>query len=472
MCTVKNNFRFIFLAAIMLMGVKNVAQIISDTTGTLTWNLDTSVHSLTISGIGEMPNYLGYAPWYSHRNSIVTVEIDSGVTSIGDYAFSECSNLTSVSIPSGITSIGMYAFCQCSNLSLVTIPSSVINIGEGAFQYCSNLTSINIPDSITDIHNSTFQQCSNLSSVNIPYNVTSIGNAAFYGCSSLTSIIIPDRVKTIDSYAFISCSSLISVTIPDSVSSIGRYAFGLCSNLKAINVNSNNTTFTSENGVLFNKSKTVLMQYPIGKISTYYTVPNSVDSIATSAFRTCAYLNTVTIPDNVTRLGSNVFDGCYNLRYVTIGNSVKSLGQAVFLSCGSLADIYSFNDIPPLAYNNSTFSGVDKNSCRLHVPIGCQSKYAAADGWQEFFNIVEDLSIYFITANYKLQVYPNPTTGQLIIDNGQLTIQNIDLYDVIGQKINYQLSTVNYQLSIDISHLANGLYFLKVDGQTVKIVKE
>ena len=156
------------------------------------------------------------------------------VTSIGSYAFCECSSLTSITIPDSVTEIGCAAFSVCSNLTSITIPDSVTSIGSSAFAACSSLTSITIPDSVTSIGNCAFQVCTSLTSITIPDSVTSIGDEAFQACSSLTSITIPNSVTSIGYCAFNGCSSLTSITIPDSVTSIGAHAFAGCSSLTDI----------------------------------------------------------------------------------------------------------------------------------------------------------------------------------------------------------------------------------------------
>ena len=127
----------------------------------LTWTYVEATQTLTISGTGEMKNYNYYsrAPWYSIQNNIKTVVIESGVTSIGSYAFSGCSGLTSVTIPNSVTSIGEGAFEECSGLTSVIIPNSVTSIGAGAFFNCSGLTSVTIPNSVTSIESSAFGGC-------------------------------------------------------------------------------------------------------------------------------------------------------------------------------------------------------------------------------------------------------------------------------------------------------------------------
>ncbi|MBR4131248.1 MAG: leucine-rich repeat domain-containing protein [Bacteroidaceae bacterium] len=104
-----------------------------------------------------------------------------------------------------VTSVGSYAFNQCTGLTSVTIPNSVTSIGNYAFAYCYSLTSVTIPNSVTLIGNSAFQSCYALTSVTIPNSVTSIAGGAFNGCSGLTSITIPNSVTSIGPHAFSSC---------------------------------------------------------------------------------------------------------------------------------------------------------------------------------------------------------------------------------------------------------------------------
>ena len=138
--------------------------------------------------------------------------IQYSVTSIGEYAFSECSDLTSIIIPNSVTSIGDCAFLGCSGLTSVTIGNSVTSIGKYAFRDCSSLTSVIIPNSVTSIGGGAFYYCPGLTSVTIPNSVTSIGEGAFYRCYGLTSVTIGNSVTSIGNYAFSDCYSLTSVT--------------------------------------------------------------------------------------------------------------------------------------------------------------------------------------------------------------------------------------------------------------------
>ena len=170
------------------------------------------------------------------------------VTGIG-----EC-KATDIAIPKKykglpVTSIGNYAFENCTRLTSVVIPDSVTSIGSNAFFSCDSLTSVVIGDSVTSIGDSAFRTCDSLTSVVIPDSVTSIGRYAFENCTSLTSVVIPDSVTSIGSSAFEDCTSLTSVVIPNSVTSIGRYAFYGCTRLTSV-------TFKNPNGWWYSSSST------------------------------------------------------------------------------------------------------------------------------------------------------------------------------------------------------------------------
>jgi hypothetical protein len=186
--------------------------------------------------------------------------------------------------------------------------------------------------------------------------VTSIGVYAFYGCTSLTSVTIPNSVTSIGDWAFAFCLSLTSVTIPNSVTNIGLNAFGYCTSLSAITVDPLNAVYSSVDGVLFNKSQTLLIQCPGGKAGSY-TIPNSVTNIGDGAFYNCTSLASVTIPNSVTSIGVYAFANCTGLTNVAIGNGVPYIGNFEFQGCTSLTIItipISVTSIGDSAFNYCT----------------------------------------------------------------------------------------------------------------------
>ena len=194
--------------------------------------LDTSQYIINILIGSNITSIGSYA--FQNCSRLQSITIPEGIKKIGSYAFYGCSSLQNITIPSSVTSIGSYAFQYCSSLQTITIPEGVTRIENYAFQYCSSLQSISIPEGVTKIDSNTFSNCSSLQNITIPSSVTSIGSSAFYNCSSLQSISIPEGVTKIDSNTFNNCSSLQNISIPSSVTSIGSNAFQSCSLLSTI----------------------------------------------------------------------------------------------------------------------------------------------------------------------------------------------------------------------------------------------
>ena len=179
----------------------------------------------------------------------------------------------------------------------------------------------------------------------VTYTVITIRECAFWDCSGLTSVTISDSVKSIGNIAFSGCNGLTSVTMGNSVTSIGLLAFLDCTSLTEIDVDSANTNYTSENGVLFNKNKTTIVCYPEGKTGTTYTSPRSVTSIGDGAFLGCSGLTSVTIPDSVKSIGEEAFRWCSGLTSVIIPNSVESIGGFAFEVCSGLTSVTIPNSV-------------------------------------------------------------------------------------------------------------------------------
>jgi hypothetical protein len=149
-------------------------------------------------------------------------------------------------------------------------------------------------------------------------------------------IIIPPRIQNLPVTGIITFGltgyavNLISVTIPESVNDINTEAFAACTSLTAINVASGNNSYSSQDGVVYDKNKKTLIRYPRGKTASSFSIPNSVTAIGDAAFNSCDKLTSVTIPNSVSSIGERVFFACTNLTSITIPSSVTSIGYNAF----------------------------------------------------------------------------------------------------------------------------------------------
>ena len=264
------------------------------------------------------------------------------VVSIGDRAFENCDGLTKITISDGVKYIGDYAFDGCTKVTSIEFPNSVRYI-RGTFDDCRSLTSITIPRDVEITIRPIFRGCTSLKSINVDsaskhhtsengvlFSKDKSELIAYPAGKTDSSYVVPSGTKDIWFGAFSDCANLTSVTIPSSVTSIDSDAFRNCSGLTSINVDKANKNYSSVNGVLFNKSKTKLILYPIGKTDRSYTIPTGVTEIGSRAFSFCSSLTSVTIPSSVTSIGYDAFYSCSGLTNITIPDSVTSLYRGAF----------------------------------------------------------------------------------------------------------------------------------------------
>ena len=288
---------------------------------------------------------------FSGCTSLAEIVIPDSVTSIGGFAFSGCTSLSKVDLPKTLTTIEAGTFRDCTSLKEIVIPDSVTEIRsnwgydgcDGAFSGCTSLSKVDLPKKLTTIEAGTFRDCTSLKEIVIPDSVTEIrcnwGLGAFSGCTSLSKvdlsknltmiyeytfsgctslkeIIIPDSVIKILDHAFSNCTSLESITIGSGVESLGDEWIASCRRLENITVSPENKTYSSVDGVLFNKDKSELSAYPIGNKRSSYTIPDGVEKIGKKAFYGCRYIESLTIPVSVAEIEASALGNCYDIRAV------------------------------------------------------------------------------------------------------------------------------------------------------------
>lgn len=480
-----------------------------------------------ISGLNNLP--LGSRTLYIDGNKVEgDLIIPDGVTSIADCAFYSCNEITSVTIPTSLTSIGKAAFFNCTEISTIyymgdvagwcgisglgnvmsdkcilyidgnkvegdlIIPDGVTSIADYAFYKCNEITSITIPASLTNIGEKAFYDCFKLKYVYytgdvagwceisglfynimrgslyiggnivegdliIPEGVTSIGDYAFYNRNEITSIRIPDSVTYIGDYAFYNCDKLANIvvsenndtfssidgilydknktrlifvpqaiqgaiTIPDSVTSIANLIFAECDELTSIIVSENNSSYSSVDGILYNKDKTQIIFVPRA-IQGVITIPDSVTDIRHStfsgctgitgvvigngvtsigqAFSECGGLTHIIIPDSVTSIDGNAFQYCASLTSITIGKGVTSIGNDAFEGCSALREVINNSDLP-ITLGSSDYGKVayyalvlvDKNGDKTYK-----------DGEFTYIDTVDGFRFGFVNGQYVLYAY-------------------------------------------------------------------
>lgn len=333
--------------------------------GGITWNVMYGM--LSIGGEGAMKDFApDEAPWAKWKDSIRFIYMADGITEIGSYAFYGIANATGVYFPDTLVSIGEGAFSQCASIKDILLPDSVQTIGESAFQFCHGLKRVQLPESLTVLEEGAFFGCSNLDGFTVaegnenflvednvlfsknketviyypatktetvyslPAEVKTVGAHAFAGAVNLTEITLPDGLEIIGQGAFSDCSALEVIQIPALVHTLEQSLFSGCSALKEINVAEENAHFYSDKGVLYNKSKTRLIQFPPQwnyKNRNYYWLEKEVEVIGQEAFANCATLSSLTIGSRVSVIEMGAFLNADSLQEIVFNGVEERWNQ-------------------------------------------------------------------------------------------------------------------------------------------------
>lgn len=331
-------------------------------------------------------------------SALTNIDLPTGLKSIGDGAFYRCA-ISNIIIPNTVTNIDTAAFQECFALTNLHIPSSVTRLG-GGFAAGSpiggisvdhnntNYTSIDgvvfqanpsaliqypggktgayaIPNHVSRIARNAFMG-STINSLSVPNSIGEIEEFAFDYVASITNVSFAEGVTNIRDYAF-RRTGLKSIVLPDSVRSIGFAAFecydvttvsigsGLTNGgtqfwsplLTNISVSPANLTYSSIDGVLYNKMQTEILRFPPGRVGPFsYSLPRSVTRIGVSAFYGSAGLFSIFLPETLADIGDWSFANCASLTSVTIEGAPSYLGGRAFDGCNSLTAVISLDNAP------------------------------------------------------------------------------------------------------------------------------
>ena len=347
-----------------------------------------------------------------NNQSLYTLELPEGITSIGSQAFSHCYSMYKINIPSTVNRIADYAFEFCDDLKSISLPASLLTLGTGVFQQCYGLESIEVDPA-----------CEDFKSIDgVLYEVvspTAMTLLAYPGARQDNEYVMPESVSSMDDYALSANSTLSSITLSKNLAKLDVLAFTECEMLEEVNVAEGNTHFSSDNGVLFSADGQRLLYYPVMRYAEEYDVPEGVTTIGAFSFFDASLISWLKLPSTLTSIQELAFCNAMGFRDVTCEATVPPTWSKAAL----LPNLSLFDD---MVYYQAT----------LYVPDESVEAYKNADGWKQFSKIVplstavEDMTVDEAEApaeyyNLQGQRLSRPTSGLMLTRRGSKVTKEV-----------------------------------------------
>ena len=363
----------------------------------------------------ELPDSLNTLGNYAFsESSIEEVNVPASVTSFGTYMFSQCASLKRATINCPVVSNN--TFLNCLNLAEVELSEGVQRIGDTAFSGCSTLKEITIPSTVCNnpvpsstsqaqvlgIGKNAFKECTSLESITFAEGGSAgltLAEGAFTGCSSLTAVDFTERLvngvdknsgvfPAIGKNAFSDCTSLAVVTNLGVLEGIGDFAFKNAAiteiklpamltyygtspfmgcPLTKIDIEDGNQTLEVKDGILYDKSLTKLLIYPIG-LEGEVSIPDSVEEIGEGVFAGSG-ISAITLPSSLTEVGAQAFKGCKKLTRVVLPEGCTAIGANAFTDCPMLESINIVDCIKMTSIGDYAFKGCSKLVAELPASL-------------------------------------------------------------------------------------------------------
>ncbi len=412
---------------------------------TVNYSYDKTTHKLTISGKGAISDYdngSNKAPWFSYAGDIQKIEIESGITSIGYFAFYKCSSITSLSIPATVGYIGSSAFEDCTSLTSLALNEGLLNVGGSAFEGCTGLQALSIPSTVNSISINAFKNCKGITDVHCyAETVPDTHFDAFDGTpTEKSTLYVP--ANSVEAYRtswpwsdFKNIVAIGSTPADDptngSCGETVKYSYNKATH--TLTVSGKGAIYDYDNGsnkapwssyageiqkIEIKSGITSIGYFAFYKCSSIMSlsIPATIGYIGSSAFEDCTGLTSLSLNDGLLYIGGSAFEGCVGLQTLTIPSTVNSISINAFKNCKGITDVYCYAESVPDTDDNA-FDSTPTEKSTLHVPAKAVEAYSTSWPWSDFKEIV-------------------PIDPNAIMGVKQSDARNVEYYDLIGRRVN------------------------------------